>query len=490
MNIMILIALLMSYSAMAEKLQDVIPHPFYVVQDQSENQLTLVDNGLVALQLRLDMIKKAKKTIEVEYFIYKTDRAGKLLTLALIDAAKRGVKVRILADKTIIITELNRYHAHEFKKLGIEMRYYNALGAEYALATQFRNHRKLITVDDEDAITGGRNIGEDYFNMSAEYNYTDRDILVKGPMAKAMRESFDSYFDSKISTLPKELKIPDVKKEKKYAKFQKKLQTAIDFLTEDEESIKVREKVELLSRPLVSNLRSHTCPETTFASDAPGFRSNGIMKPSDHVNFRYMRRVIFDRISKTDKELIIASPYMINNKASLELMQQTINRGTRIILNTNSLASTDAIYMAANMYDKIKTWARKDVLTYLHNSFMLENDVVFDEFAAKSKWGVHEKTQIYESVGSAEVMIGSYNIDNRSYHFNNELGILCKGNPEFTQEVKTSILERAHQGILFTSKGKGVDKDGAVVSIYGSRKTKHLLMRFLTLPSKILKYFL
>ena len=477
--ILALLCLQANAHSVTDDLSD-IPYPFYVVQDKSENQLSIIENGLQALQLRLDIIGRAKKTLELEYYIYKTDRAGKLITLALIDAAKRGVKVRLLVDKTAFISELDKYHALEFQKYGIELRFYNAVTAVRLLATQFRNHRKLLIADDSEGITGGRNIGEDYFNMSEHMNYNDRDVHVKGPIVKAMRDSFDLYFESKITSLPKKIKKTGNKKHL----------AAISFMTEDAEMAFLKTRLEYLTRPLMNLERLHTCPVTSFGTDAPGLRSDGILSSSDTKSYRYLRRVIFNRIRNTDMHLYIASPYMINNRATLDLMEDLIKREVQVTIHTNSLSSTDALYMVANAYSKFKKWAQKGVTTYLHKGKPLREDIILDETAVSAKWGVHDKSQVYDSRNSSEIMIGSYNIDNRSYHFNTEIALFCKGSDELSNELRGAILWQSGQGLLYSSDGKAMDKDGEIMSIYGSAKNRSLLMKFLTLPSKLIKYFL
>ena len=487
-QLIVLFGLLLSLHSMAdaETLRITIPHPYYVNQPRSINQVMLLDNGLAALQMRLDIINRAEKNVEVEYFIYKADKSGKLITLALQDAARRGVKVRILVDKAINLAELTKWHSREFLKLGIELKYYNDVPFILPMSAQFRDHRKLISVDDKEAITGGRNIGDDYFHMSEEFNFNDRDVYVKGPIVAAMRESFDQYFYHKITTPTDELKTP----KKPGEKYLRKYNETIDFLNETEESVAVRARVEELARPILNASKLHICPDATFATDAPGLRSDLPLKKEKLKKFRFLREAIFDRIRNTSKSLIVSSPYMINNHATLDLMEETISRGVDVRIYTNSLASTDALYMVANTYLKIMLWSQFGVKTWLHNGKPYLNDVIFDQKAATAKWGSHDKTQIYESETFSEVMIGSYNIDNRSYHFNTELAFFCRGSDEFTKEVKDSVVSRSEQGFLFMPDGTATNKAGEKVNVYGAPKKQVILMKALALPSWFIRYFL
>lgn len=252
--------LLLSFSgAMAQELlTSDIPLPFYEVQNESQNELMPITDGRAALQIRLDMIARAKKSIEVEYFIYDVDLAGKIVTKELIKAAERGVKVRMLIDKSKPIFEFDEYYVSALKPYGIEVRFYNKAPLVRISTVQFRNHRKLITVDDQEAITGGRNIGDDYFDLSDKFNFNDTDIYIRGPIAKTMRESFDKYFEHKISERPNLDKAVN----------EKKLEEVKEFLADTEEEMEIRKSLASHGEKFLTQNKMHTCPETTYVTDA------------------------------------------------------------------------------------------------------------------------------------------------------------------------------------------------------------------------------
>ncbi len=224
----------LTFSAWSQALlSDGIPHPYYAKQDQGENEVMSINDGMAALQLRLEMIRRAEKTIEVEYFIFNADLAGKIILRELVRAAERGVKVRILIDKSKPIFVFNEYYVKAISKYGIEVRYYNKAPLVRISTVQFRNHRKLITIDDKEAMTGGRNIGDDYFDLSDHFNFHDTDIYVRGPIVKIMRESFDAYFEHKIS---ERIKLP----EETNKNFEEKTAEASAFLEETPEETAAR----------------------------------------------------------------------------------------------------------------------------------------------------------------------------------------------------------------------------------------------------------
>lgn len=477
-----ILALLLSISVHAQELlSDSIPYPFYERQTESQNELMPVVDGRAALQIRLDMIAKAKKSIEVEYFIYDKDLAGRILTKELIKAAKRGVKVRMLIDKSLPIFEFDEYFASALKDFGIEVRYYNNAPLIRISTVQFRNHRKLIVVDDEIAITGGRNIGDDYFDLSDKFNFIDTDVVVKGPIAKTMRESFDKYFEHKISERPKFNKLN---------KTQKKEEVDI-FLSDDtEEETKLKESLIAHYEKFLSQNKFHVCPETTYVSDGPGANFIKRLDFKFDEKYKFVRKTLFDKLARVDQKVLISSPYLIANKHSNKLMKSMLKRNVEISVYTNSLASTDAVYVAANLYYDVFKWTRRGIHIYLHDGLYTNDNPDLEDHIKKARWGTHTKAQVYESTHGSEAMIGTYNIDNRSNFYNSEMAVFCKGNEEYSQLVKNQIMDFAHKGIKINSDGSATDRDGNVKSLFGSDKKDLKLMRFIFLPSWLLKFLL
>lgn len=463
------------------RLADVIPYPFYDVQENQGNKVMVVDSGVAALELRLQMIRRAEKNIEVEYFIYNTDLAGKIITRELVEAAKRGVKVRILIDKNFATFRFNSYYAAELAKHGILVKYYNTVPVLQISTVQFRNHRKLISVDDSEAITGGRNIGDDYFDMSHHFNFYDRDVYVTGPIVKVMRESFDQFFDHKMSKNPK--RPEKLKDEKKAAK-------ARAFLEETPEETLVRSTSAEAGRKALESYKMYDCPTTTWSSDAPGASFKQRLKEKYLDSFRFLRQTLAEKTLEVDKAFTLSSPYLIHNKRTRNIMAHLLRKNVDINVYTNSLGSTDAVYVAANLYLYIKQWAKSGIKIFLHDGKFLHEGPAMNEEAEKATWGTHDKTQVYESGSHSEVMIGTYNIDNRSNFYNTEMALFCRGNDELSQHVKESIMARAKKGIFVRQDGSAVDSTGVLRNIHAASKNKVLVMKLITLPSWLLNFLL
>lgn len=475
-------------------LSDDIPHPYYSRMIGDEHEVMHLPDGMSSMTLRLEMIRRATKHIEVEYFIYSEDISSRIFTKELIAAAKRGVKVRILIDKSKPIFVFNKYYAKALADHGIEVRYYNNAPLIAISTVQFRNHRKLISVDDHEAITGGRNIGDEYFDMSPKFNFNDTDIYVRGPIVKVMRESFDAYFDHKITERPK-LPMPKIAEEnqdpeKLNEKYNKRMAKVEEFLAPSEEEARALEIFSTLGKSRLEATKVHKCPEITFVTDAPGANFWQRLNPRFDRKFKFMRKTLFDKLSQVDKRVVISSPYLISNSHSSRMLYALLKRGVKVSAYTNSLASTDAVYVAANLYWEAFSWVRQGVDVHLHDGTYTDENPDLDEAVKKAKWGTHSKVHVYESTDSSEVMIGTYNIDNRSNFYNSEMGVFCKGNDELSKEVTDNIFYLKHKGIQIHSNRTATDREGNEVSIWGSNKKDLALMKAIFLPAWLLKFLL
>ena len=193
---------------------------------------------------------------------------GKRIVQELVAAAKRGVKIRLLIDKFATVFDFDEYYADGLKDHGIDVRYYNAAPLYYISTINFPNHRKLLVVDGKEAIMGGRNIENDYFDLSEQYNFLDRDLHVSGSIVKAMQDSFNAFFEHDISERYYSPEVPNNRI--KLQKYERKQEAVQAFLTYTEIEEATRARVEAIARPILMVKKTYLCPETTFTSDAPG----------------------------------------------------------------------------------------------------------------------------------------------------------------------------------------------------------------------------
>ena len=477
-------------------------YPYFFVNDSKQsgvkNEIQILHSGIASFQKRIDLIKKAKKRISIEYFIWEKDKAGLLLFHELIKRAKEGIDIRIILDKSITVIELDEFFAEAVNKYGIDLRHYNR-GLDPSTA-QFRTHRKILVIDGVEGITGGRNIGDDYFDFDEEYNFTDRDIYIAGPAAKAMQDSFDAFWNDSIVKKSRILNVnPGSNRLNRRShdreRYNNHKQEVLDRLRseasewiESHESMEeVSQSMEKIARPILQKNPILECPKVTYVSDKPGanfFTRFGVKRYKK--NFRFTRNVLFDFMkNKTEDFLYLASPYFMLNKAWQEALSEVMRRGVKVKLFTNSLGSTDAFYVAANFYRIIFKWQEAGLVPFIHNSQFDDIDPVLNEKVANTRWGMHEKTQVYNN---NTFYIGTYNIDNRSDFYNVEMGLFCEGSSDLTKNLLDDMNVRSHNGYVITGKDKAETSEGKPADVYGNATEKLLkIMKAFTLPALLLE---
>lgn len=168
--------------------------------------VALVDTGLEALRVRDALIDAAEERIDAQYYIWNSDLSGRYLALRLLAAAKRGVRIRVLLDDINIAGRdalLAALAAHP----NVAIRVYNptpgrsGMGRFFSFAREFarlnrRMHNKSFTVDGVATILGGRNVGDEYFDLDPDVNFRDREVLVVGGPVAGVMASFDAFWAS------------------------------------------------------------------------------------------------------------------------------------------------------------------------------------------------------------------------------------------------------------------------------------------------------
>ncbi|MCO4792064.1 MAG: phospholipase D family protein [Bacteriovoracaceae bacterium] len=485
--------------------KNIAPYPFYAAHKSGDkvseqNKLQLLNSGIASLQKRIDLIKKAKKEIILEYFIYEQDTAGKVLLKQLQMRAAEGIKVRVLLDKSITVIEMDEYFAKFMKESGIEVAFHHR--AIDPSSAQFRTHRKILAIDGKEAITGGRNIGDDYFDIDPVYNFLDRDVHIEGPIVKALWDSFDEFWEHKSVRKAEDPKPThrlrmfrgNRRNQERYLNVRttqhlRRLEEGREFSENMEGILEYTKKIEEVARPILDKTKIHVCPKVTYISDRPGGNLNTRLRSDYKVKWRITRKEIFDRLYKSaveGNEVILVSPYFMLNRDWRDAINNLLDRNTKVKMYTNSLGSTDAFYVSANFYRIIFDIEKRGLIPYIHDSKYAGITDVVDPSIEKTRWGVHSKTHIYDE---DSFYIGTYNIDNRSDFYNAEMGIFCDGNKELTAELKTNIERRLEQSYEIVGDMKAVDKNGAEADVYGNADEKAIkIMKAIKLPSWLFEF--
>ena len=392
-------------------------HAAIDARSQAPHPVALLDVGFDSLATRLRLIENAQKSIELEFFIYEIDTASRLITQALARKAQQGVRVRILVDFALPVFKLAPRYVKTLEAAGVQVRYYNTAGIQRFFAAQHRTHRKLLVTDRDQAIIGGRNIADEYFDLSEQYNFLDSDMLIQGPIVSSIADSFELYWNSDWVTHPKELA------------------SGADQAVEND----------LLGAPtpredqLAAELRQHppqhqlsTCNDIHFVTDYPG---SGVE-----------RRKVFLEITELAKEahqqIVVESPYLVLREDGASLLRSVVHKGVQLKFLTNSLYSTDAYYTVASLADALDGLNIPGLEVWAYKGQPLAHEA---RPAASARWGVHAKRAVFDD---HTVVVGTYNIDPRSANLNSELIVICRNNAVLAQTMTRNMQARMAQSSL------------------------------------------
>lgn len=386
-------------------------------RSQEPHQLTLIDDGPTSLAKRLQIIDEARESLELEFFIYDVDLASRILTQRLIQKAHEGVRVRLLIDFSTAPSELGPAYAAALRAEGIDVRYYNVVQPYLLLSVQHRSHRKLLLADGKVAITGGRNMGDEYFHISQSFNFIDSDVVVEGPIVQSLRDSFEMYWNSPFAAEPK---APGL-----LAGNQAR---ARDFVTRGERDDRIAAFITEHSPDLLSRLISHPCPDVTFVTDFPG------VEQANRRVFQVLSQVFLE----AKHRIIGESPYVIIGPGGVEVLDLLATRGIESTILTNSLRSTDAFYTVSALYSTLPRLARTKLTLRAYDGTAATGSLDIP-LPVTHRWGLHAKRAV---IDDNTVIIGTYNVDRRSANLNSEMIVICRNSPALAQQMLSSIQSR------------------------------------------------
>jgi putative cardiolipin synthase len=402
----------------------------------------VLPNGTDALQMRIALARAATKTLDMQYYIANEDTTGKLLLGAALYAADHGVQVRMLVDD-LNFKDIDRVMAGLNTHDNIEIREFNPYGSAQEgvferttnVFTQIghftrRMHNKAMITDNQLAIVGGRNLGDEYFSASETLQFRDLDVLAAGPIVADVSASFDDYWNSGLAYPLRVLN--------KQKFDQKELdQTRDDLRQHWRTNADPYNAKPLNATPLAAQITSEqlglTWASAEFRADLP----EKIEHPSpDYVSPPLARLRELMRDARHD--FLVVSPYFVPHESGVQSASELTHRGIRIAVLTNSLAATDAVAVQAGYSPFRVPLLKAGVELYEFKPHQDTPDVGL--VGSRSRASLHAKTFV---IDHQILVIGSMNLDPRSANRNTEL-VLVIHSPELANQV-AKIFERATQ---------------------------------------------
>ena len=390
-------------------------------------------SGMDALGARLALINAAEKTIDAQYFLMKSDSAGLIFVSKLLEAADRGVRVRFLLDD--VFTSVNDEVLLLLDKHpNVEMRLFNPLGragskwlnyvGDFQRANR-RMHNKSFTVDNQVSIVGGRNIAEEYFELKPGEEFRDADILVAGTVAGEIGRNFDQFWNHPLAVPIEAFESSQHDLDLEAARVE-----AAEQFGEAMQTIYARAIGSELVQDLLED-RVALFPATgEVISDNPEKLLNKV-SADQQVLVTRMAEVV----ANTEFEVIVVTPYFIPGADGVEFWRRLTERGVRVVLLTNSLASNNHIpvhaayarYRHRLIQAGVELYElRVDAVTEASN----DDDVPIESLTLHTKAIVVDRQLIF---------VGSLNLDPRARDINTEMGVLVDSS-DMTGRLTSSFM--------------------------------------------------
>jgi putative cardiolipin synthase len=417
----------------------------------------MLSAGIDGLTARVEMIDAAQRSLDLQSYIFRSDKSGNLIAQALLRAADRGVRVRVITDDGESVPGDERILSLAAKP-GIEIRLFNPLryrgrlkllrGADWVFEEgrlDYRMHNKLMVADNAVAIIGGRNIGDQYFQIDPESQFGDDDVVVTGPIVQRLSAVFDQFWSG-------DLAIPAPAVDKQHTS-DKALSTFQAMLAKDGEQVDVKHAAVTPGAAIKPVAAIAPNAERPPGADRQPFldivsgRIPLIWSPMklvydspdkkdvDQGNSpgRLIYKAMAEQANQVRTELLMVTPYFIPSPDELRLLKDERGRNARVRILTNSLAAAPSVE-AHSGYIHYRVGLLQEGVELYEVRALLGNTRGSGQTKAISRhgnYGLHAKLFVFDR---KVAFVGSMNFDQRSKHLNTEIGLLISS-PELSNEI-------------------------------------------------------
>lgn len=393
----------------------------YFIGDRiGQSGFAIIPDALTAMALRLSGARLAERTIDLQYYLFKADKAGLLLVNELLEAADRGVRVRLLVDD-VLTKGTDRGMVAMDAHPNIEIRVFNPFARRSARAVNFlgdfgrlnrRMHNKSFTADNQFTIIGGRNIGDEYFAGHEGANFGDLDIVCMGPVVREVSSMFDLYWNYRLAVPVHNVIDPPEDPFQELAALRARIaEVLVDVNTQRYEAV----IQQIIDHERIKPDDVEWVPYQ-LVYDSPDKADKDLAAEAET-----MVPPLREAILAGEDELIIVSPYFVPT-TTVEGFRELRDRGMRIRVVTNSLAANNHLAVHAGYAPARKPLLRMGVELYEVRPDASVRGVEKTGFA-ESGGTLHAKFFI---VDRESLFIGTFNWDPRSKNLNTEMGIILE----------------------------------------------------------------
>ncbi len=431
---------------------------------RSEQYVGILELGDDALLARVHLIRAARRSIELQTFIWKDDPTSRFVFDELVKAAERGVTVRVLIDAMNLPASPDTLARMARAHRNLEIALYKPLSENAVVGSigfwenlvfktkrmNRRMHNKLLLVDGRIGIAGGRNYEGKYYDRNPHFLFRDRDVVVAGPAVMDMLDSFELFWQDHDAVFLTQL--TDVRRA-----FEKLPQEPARFASANDAwmfaEVDARANDHALSKTRTT-ITIHEADAVTFIYDTPRKFNGGKERMDFDEWFEFL-------LSESSDRLVYQTPYLIYSrdvrKGFKKLREQHPN--FRVIGSSNSLAAADHTHVYALSFKHRKELYKKtgidiyeskpypaDQHAYVHGLDALVEQAIREAGVDRADIDqieragpllcIHAKSLVLDG---KIALIGSHNFDPRSAKLNTECGVFI-ADVEVALELERLIL--------------------------------------------------
>lgn len=400
----------------------------------------IINVGVDGFLMRLEMINAAERTLDLQYFIFRGDESGRLIREALVRAADRGVRVRVLVDdgdtapgdeQLLAVSGQGALEVRVFNPFAYRGHNKFIRASEFLLRhgrLDYRMHNKMLIADGAIGLVGGRNVGDQYFEIDPASQFADDDVFAGGPIMRDVAAKFDEFWNSALA-IPAEALARGHPSGKKSAASEgqggdqsEKLKKAgfdyQDKLAHGEPFAGVLNGQLALVWANAQFIGDSPDKKSVFAGARPG---------------SLMYKPLAEAATQVQTELLVVSPYFVPTKGEVRLVEERRDHGVDVRVLTNSLESAPDLaahsgyvhQRAILLQDGVKFYEVRARLGSTRGSGESARIARFGNYALHAKLFVFDRRKVY---------IGSMNFDQRSRRLNTEMGLIID-NAALSQQV-------------------------------------------------------
>ena len=385
---------------------------------------------LEAIASRLQLIDKAEKTLDLQYYIWDNDTIGSLALYKIIQAADRGVKVRLLMDDNNAKAMEAVYLALD-QHQNIDVKLFNPYRLRRLRPVEMiidlkrinrRMHNKTFTADNQITLIGGRNMSNQYYNVSENYQFSDVDVMLVGQAVEDITHSFDEYWNHSyaypvrniVNHQQYTLRYEGLKQQLKAHYQEKSIQNYLDLSNRTHD----------FDQWLSSGIKLDWV-KAQVIKDSPD-KIKAKAKKEQHLNFQ-----LIERLEKPENSVDIISAYFVPEKKGEERLSKLAQSGVQVRVLTNSYKAND-VFLVHAFYGKYRQDLLKngvelyEFLPAMPEEFQNKNNKEISKqlkvsLKGLSRSSLHAKMM---ALDDKQVFIGSFNFDPRSANLNTEIGVI------------------------------------------------------------------